>query len=362
MTALPSRKTEDWRWADLSGLDALAATPANDAAPDVSHLWLDLDGPRLVFVDGAFVEAASDRRGLTVIAVHSAPGHPLGDRAAREATTGLWLTHTATAPAIGPVQIVHVATGGVSQLSSRIELAANAYAEIVETHAGKGWSNVVCTVALAEGARLMRTIRALKDGGGHTDFSLVTVAGAASYTSAALVTGADTSRVEARIRLQGAGAFAEADGVVLARGEQTHDAFTLVEHAHAGGTSRQVWRSVADDRSTASVAGRVAVARDAQKTDAEQSVKALLLARTATANAKPELEIFADDVKCAHGASVGELNRDALFYLQSRGVDPAGAKALLTRAFLGDALDRIGDETVRDAVTADAVAWLEGGR
>ena len=359
---LPTRKTEDWRWADLSGLDALAASPANDALPDLSAYWLDLDGPRLVFADGRFVAALSDRRGLTITAVGSAPGHPLGDIATAKASTGLWLTHTATAPSPGPIQIVHVASGGASHLSSRIELGRNAHAEIVETHVGAGWSNVTATIALGEGARLMRTIRVLKDGGAHTDFTLATVADAASYTSAALVLGADTARIETRLRLKGAGAFAEADGVLLARGGQSLDAFTLVDHAAAGGTSRQVWRAVADDRATASVAGRVAVARGSQQTDAEQSVKALLLARTATANAKPELEIWADDVKCAHGASVGELNRDALFYLQSRGVDPAGARALLTRAFLGDALDRIGDETVRDAVTADAVAWLEGGR
>ena len=359
---LPTRKTEDWRWSDLSRLDALAASPANDAAVDVAALWLDLDGPRLVFVDGRFVEALSDRRGLDVTAAHDAPSHPLGDIAAAQATAGLVLARTSGDTAIGPVQIVHVASGGASHLSSRIELAADAHAEIVETHVGAGWSNVTCTVTLGVGARLMRTTRVLKSGGAHTDFTVATIAEAASYTSAALVTGADTSRIEARLHMQGKGAFAEADGVLLARGEQTYDAFTLVDHAAPGGSSRQVWRSVADDRSTASVAGRVAVARDAQKTDAEQSVKALLLARTATANAKPELEIFADDVKCAHGASVGELNRDALFYLQSRGLPPEAAKALLTRAFLGDALDRIGDETVRDAVAADAVAWLEGGR
>ncbi len=359
MSAYPTRKIEDWRWSDLSGLDALAAGHANDALPDLSRYWIDLDGPRLVFADGRFVEALSDRRGLTVTAVRSAPGHPLGDVAAAKATTGLWLTRTANTPAIGPIQIVHVASGGASHLSSRIELARDAHAEIVETHVGAGWSNVTATVALAEGARLMRTIRVLKTGGAHTDFTLATVAQAASYTSAALVTGADSARLEARIKLDGTGAFAEADGVMLSRGEQNLDSFTRVQHAAPGGSSRQVWRSVADDRSTASVAGRVEVARDAQKTDAEQSVKALLLARTATANAKPELEIFADDVKCAHGATVGELNRDALFYLQSRGVDPAAAKALLTRAFIADALDRIGDETVREAVTADAIAWLE---
>jgi len=124
------------------------------------------------------------------------------------------------------------------------------------------------------------------------------------------------------------------------------------------GTSRQVWRSVADDNATCSVAARVEVARDAQKTDGEQSLKGLLLARSAVINAKPELEIFADDVKCAHGATVGELDRNALFYLESRGIAPDEAKGLLTRAFVADALDRIGEAAVREAFYADAERWF----
>jgi Fe-S cluster assembly protein SufD len=124
------------------------------------------------------------------------------------------------------------------------------------------------------------------------------------------------------------------------------------------GTSRQVWRSVADDRATCSVAARVEVACDAQKTDGEQSLKGLLLDRAGTINVKPELEIFADDVKCAHGATVGELDRNALFYLESRGVTPDEAKALLTRAFVAAALDRIGEEAVRAACYADVDTWF----
>src|SRR3546814_16095637 len=112
--------------------------------------------------------------------------------------------------------------------------------------------------------------------------------------------------------------------------------------------SRQLWRSVADDRATCSVAARVEVARDAQKTDGEQSLKGLLLARTATVNAKPELEIFADDVKCAHGATVGELDKAALFYLASRGVPPEEANALLPRAFIPDATDPTGRASCRE--------------
>lgn len=101
------------------------------------------------------------------------------------------------------------------------------------------------------------------------------------------------------------------------------------------------------------------MARHAQKTDGEQSLRGLLLQRTATVNLKPELEIFADDVKCAHGATVGELDARALFYMQSRGIPKPRAQALLTRAFVADAIDRIGNDAVREAFAADADAWLE---
>jgi Fe-S cluster assembly protein SufD len=158
--------------------------------------------------------------------------------------------------------------------------------------------------------------------------------------------------------LAGEGAFAEAGGALLARGRQRHDANLVVRHAAPGGTSRQVWRSVGEDRATCSVAARVEVARDAQKTDGEQSLKGLLLGRTATINLKPELEIFADDVKCAHGATVGELNRDALFYMASRGIAEPEAKAMLTRAFVDDAIDRAGEAAAREAMHGDAESWL----
>ena len=150
----------------------------------------------------------------------------------------------------------------------------------------------------------------------------------------------------------GDGAHFELGGVILGRSKQTLEIVTTVRHAAPNATSRQTIRVVLDDRATGSFLGKVAVARDAQKSDAIQSVKALLLSRTATVNAKPELEIFADDVKCAHGATVGELSAAALFYLASRGVGPEEAKALLTEAFIADAL------TGNDAFAARAVEWL----
>ncbi|QJU57074.1 SufD family Fe-S cluster assembly protein [Sphingomonas sp. AP4-R1] len=131
------------------------------------------------------------------------------------------------------------------------------------------------------------------------------------------------------------GAHLELTGAIVGGGAETHEIVTRVTHAEPNATSAQTVRAVLGGKAVGSYLGKVAVARGAQKTDATQSAKAMLLDRTATANLKPELEIFADDVKCAHGATVGELDREALFYLAARGLPPAEAKTLLLRAFVG---------------------------
>lgn len=127
-------------------------------------------------------------------------------------------------------------------------------------------------------------------------------------------------------------------------GEQNLEIVTTVAHAERGATSRQIIRSVLGGTATGTYLGKVAVARDAQQTDSEQDVKAMLLDRSATANAKPELEIFADDVKCAHGCAIGELDAMSLYYLQSRGLPPAEAKKILLQAFVAGVFDGAEDE------------------
>lgn len=165
---------------------------------------------------------------------------------------------------------------------------------------------------------------------------------------------AELGRIALDVRLHD-GAHFELGAVILGDGKQTLELVTHVAHAAANATSRQTVRMVMANKATGSYLGKVAVARDAQKTDSVQSVKAMLLDRTATANAKPELEIYADDVKCAHGASVGELDKDALFYLAARGIAPAEAKAMLLQAFIASAFEGAADE---DALTKAALAKL----
>lgn len=148
-------------------------------------------------------------------------------------------------------------------------------------------------------------------------------------------------------------------GVQIGGGDANLEIITNVRHEAPGANSHQVVRSVLAGKATGSFLGKIDVLRHAQKTDAEQSVKAMLLDRTATANAKPELEIFADDVKCAHGATVGELDKQALFYLASRGVSPSVAKKLMLQAFLGDAFVSMRDDDARAQIGAQAITALE---
>jgi Fe-S cluster assembly protein SufD len=356
---LPSNRHEAWRWSDLSALPEIAARQPSGTVPDALP-WIDCarEGPRLVFVDGRLAAEQSNLGTIEIGSVEVQPGdHALARLVGREGwTLKLGRDH---APS-GLVQIIHVSTGGADHLPAEVMLDEDAQASIVETYLGEGWINRLSHFTLAKSARLMLSRRLLGTGGYVSLVDRATVCEGASFVLTTLSAGASDTRLDGQITITGDAGFAEVGGALLARGKQRHDANLVLRHEALGGMSRQLWRSVADDRSTCSVAARVEVARGAQKTDGEQSLKGLLLSRSATINAKPELEIFADDVKCAHGATVGELDRNALFYLRSRGVPEVEAKALLTQAFVADALERIGEEEVRDAFQADAMGWLSG--
>ena len=358
---LPSARAEGWRWSDLSALPGLASAERDVAFPCASRElhWLTgdrTDGPRLLFVDGV-LDAASSRPGPVEIAplALEAGDHPLAGHATG---TGWSLRLGRDHAPDGIVQVVHVSTGGADHLPAGIDLDTDAQASVVETFVGTGWANRLTQVRLAKGARLMLTRRLLGEGGFNSLTDRAEVGEGASLVAAVLAAGGTDTRLDGDVRLIGEAAFAEVGGALLARAKQRHDANLVLHHARPNGSSRQLWRSVADDRATCSVAARVEVARHAQKTDGEQSLKGLLLSRTATINAKPELEIYADDVKCVHVATVGELDREALFYMASRGIPRADAQALLTRAFVADALERIGEEAVREACYADVDAWF----
>jgi len=179
----------------------------------------------------------------------------------------------------------------------------------------------------------------------------IVVEAGASLDLFALNGATDYGRIEVDVEVREGGHF----GLFAANiggGRATQEIVTAVRHVEPNGTSRQTVRSVLAGKATGSYLGKVAVARHAQKVDGEQSVKAMLLDRGATANCKPELEIYADDVKCAHGASVGELDPDQLFYALSRGLDPASAKALLLEGFVLQLWDEAPEDRREELVEA----------
>ena len=227
---------------------------------------------------------------------------------------------------------------------------------IDDRFAGAGWQDGTLDAEIGAGGSLALRI----DARGGPDavtvqrYRLKLAAGAAARVDLLAADGR-LARIEIEAEL-GDGAAFDLGAALVGRNATTAELVTVVRHAGPRATSRQTVRMAADDMATANYLGRIEVARGAQKTDAVQSVKSLLLSRTATVNAKPELEIFADDVKCAHGASVGALDPQALFYLASRGVDPETARALLLESFLSTAYE--GGGAPAQALIEGAVAAL----
>ena len=194
-------------------------------------------------------------------------------------------------------------------------------------------------VVVPAGGNFVRTI--LQDGGSIHQLDLAIGKGASAAIHV-LNIGGDYGRVELNVTLHD-GADFKLGAVQIGGGSQTLEIVTTVTHAEPGATSSQIVRSVLAGTATGTYLGKVAVERDAQLTDSVQSVKAMLLDRSATANAKPELEIYADDVKCAHGCAIGELDPMGLFYFQARGIAPADAKKLMLQAFVAGAFDGAAD-------------------
>ena len=325
LLALPSARDEAWRWSDLAALPALADARPSGQPRSVDDLWIDTPGPRILFVDGAYDASRSnpgpvrigpaDADAVEARARPRSPARPAGR------------SRSAATPRASTIQIVHVATGGANHLAAEIMLDEDATAAIVESFAGEGWTNRATSIRLARSARLMVARRFVQDAGFQSHADTADIGQGASLATTSLVAGAADSRLDGHLTITGIEAYAEAGGALLGRARQRHDAQFVVRHAAANGQSRQIWRAVADEQAIASAAARVEVARHAQKTDGEQSLRGLLLTRTAAVNLKPELEIFADDVKCGHGATVGELDRQALFYLrQPRHPAAAGAR------------------------------------
>ncbi|CAK0751432.1 Fe-S cluster assembly protein SufD [uncultured Gammaproteobacteria bacterium] len=247
-----------------------------------------------------------------------------------------------------------------------IELGDGAKATVVEHHIGQHGSgsaatlaNSVADITLGSGAILRHyQSQHAPETAWHIASSTVRVGDCASYEGFLLSCGAGMARDDVQVSLDGGDATCRLAGVTMLRGHRHSDATLAVDHHFARGTSRQVFKSVIDDDGHAVFQGRIVVHPGAIKTDGQQMSRALLLSERAAIDAKPELEIHADDVKCGHGSTVGALDDDALFYLRARGIKLEAARALLIEAFLADALEEISDATVRDQFLAQITHWL----
>ncbi|GAB4180582.1 MAG: Fe-S cluster assembly protein SufD [Thalassobaculales bacterium] len=248
-------------------------------------------------------------------------------------------------------------TAGLTLPRLTVGVPAGGRAAVALDLRGGGFANLVVEADVGPGARLEFVLdQGLDEGAALVAHLAVRVAEAARFDGFLLQAGAAMARIEAEVTLAGRGADARVSGATLGRGSQHLEIATRFAHAVAGATSRQVFRSVLDDRAHGVFQGRIEVARGAVGTDAHQLAKTLLLSRRAIADTKPELEIYADDVKCSHGATVGEIEAEQMFYLRSRGIPAAAARAMLVAAFLDAAVEEVPGEAAR----AQLRARLEG--
>jgi len=385
---LPHRRIEEWKYTDLRALVGevlpLAAAPdaaASKRAADAVKVHA-IDGARkLVLVDGVFVADLSDVKALVAEAGFKTLREVLEKDAgllktastdamialnAAMATDGVVLDIADGAKLSAPIQIIHIATASSASAFTRSQVAIGkgVHATIVETFVGAGAKayqvNDAVIITVADEADVAH-IRLMDDAPDAVNVSshFVTVGANVKFNFFNMTTGAAVSRLQGFITLAGENSELSANGVNLLQKTEHGDTTLVVDHAVPNCVSREIFRAVIDDRAHSVFQGRIIVRPDAQKTDGKMMTRALLLSDEAEADNKPELEIFADDVSCGHGATAGALDDSLLFYLKARGLPEKQAQALLIQAFVGEAIEQIADEALREHVIGIAERWLE---
>jgi Fe-S cluster assembly protein SufD len=392
---LPHRRIEDWKYTDLRTLMRevlpLAASPdaaALKRAGTVLKLHTIKGVRRLVLVDGVFAPKLSDtaelEKGLgirslrevleagdtaigaqlftpensdSMVALNSAM---MTDGLVIEVADGTVLTQ--------PLHIVHIASGAAPAAMftrSLLKLGRNTGATLVESYVAAEGAKTYqvhdsLVVSIGDGARLDH-VRLIEDSREAFNISsaLVTLGSHAHFNTFGMTSGSGVSRYQAVIACAGEGSRVETNGVNLLNGRQHADTTLFLDHAVPNCNSREIFRAVVDDRGHSVFQGRIIVRPKAQKTDAKMMTRALLLSDEAEADNKPELEIFADDVTCGHGATSGALDESLLFYLRARGLPEKDAQALLIQAFLGEAIEQIANDALRELAISAAQRWLE---
>jgi FeS assembly protein SufD len=265
-----------------------------------------------------------------------------------------------------PVHIVHLdSTGSPASTFTRNIVVAEkgASATVLESYAGLGMAGLqryAVTEMMVGDKAAINHIKFQSEAveTTHLNVWLATLGADARYKAFQLSTGGALARNQLYVRFDGEGSATDVSGATLARGKQHCDTTLIVEHRVPRCESRELFKLVLDDEARGIFQGKIVVSPDAQKTDGKQMANALLLSETAEFDSKPELEIFADDVVCGHGATSGQIDEDLMFYLESRGLPEPQARALLIQAFVGEAFEMVDDQTVREAFAAVAAGWL----
>jgi Fe-S cluster assembly protein SufD len=387
---LPHRRIEEWKYTDLRALmrEVLPLAPKPDAAAlkrarEALESQAVEGAAKLVLVDGVFVPELSDAAGVSVRTLRE-----ILENAGNEAAADLLITNTTDAMislnaalatdgvVVGiadgaapsrPIQIIHVATAASASAFTRshLRLGKGARATLVESFvAAEGakayQANDAVILWIGDGAELSQ-VRLMADAADAANITsqIFTVGARAKLNLFSMTSGGAVSRLQGFITMAGEGAELNVNGVNLLKGTQHGDTTLVVDHAVPACTSREVFRAVVDGRGHSVFQGRIIVRPDAQKTDGKMMTRALLLSDEAEADNKPELEIFADDVTCGHGATTGALDDSLLFYLRARGLPEKEAQALLIQAFVGEAIEAIADDGLREVAMSAAERWLE---
>jgi Fe-S cluster assembly protein SufD len=386
-SGLPHRRVEEWKYTDLRALmrdsKPLAEAPdagARAAAKSAGAILAGIKAHRIVIVDGCFVPELSDTAidGVTVTsfataAANGADGFLDGDNTdvvlalnTALATDGA-VVRVKSGTAVGrPIQLVFVHSAGKATAvfaRSHVVVEPGAAVTLVESHEGPDkldyQINTALDLVVGRGAKVDHVkVTCEGDAALHVSTLNATVSEQAELRGFTFTLGGAVVRNQLFVACQGKGAQLSLSGVNLLRGRQHADTTLMLDHAIGGSSSRELFKSVLDDESHGVFQGKIVVRQDAQKTDARMMTRALLLSPNAEADNKPELEIFADDVQCGHGATAGALDESLKFYLMARGIPEREAEALLIQSFVGEAIETISHEGVRADLMFAAVRWL----
>jgi Fe-S cluster assembly protein SufD len=384
----PTMRDEDWRFTDLTPLYRLALhAPGESGAVDVEAHRVAEAGSRLVFVNGAFREDLSEGIGASGLEVVRLRGEfadapwlsaHLGQIAAFAQDAFVAANTAAMSDAVAvrvprgvtidkPLHCLFLNTEANAVSHPRLLVVAESGSDMlfVEDHIGMVdgayCDNAVVEISVAEKAEV-RHVRLQREGKAayHIGTSAASVARDGRYRCWSVAMGARLSRHNANVRQDGEGTHFEMDGLALLGARQLADTHSFIDHARADGTSRQMHKCVVADGAHAVFNGRILVREGAQQTNSTQESRNLLLSDKARVDTKPQLEIFADDVKCAHGATVGQLEAEEVFYLRSRGLAEPEARNLLTYAFAADMVVRIPVPSVVRALQARIIERTGG--